>query len=266
MSLIKKTALSIACVGLVSTNVYAHNTIDTSCKANINGDLSFANNQLLVKSTSKEDIVIMPDGLVLVDGKPISLNRQQTGLAKRYFEDVEASIPMVVDVTVEALKITNIALNEVFTGLLGEDSALPGKIKSRLDDLADAIEDHVYQDPDSLTFNTAYLEEDLGFDDNLDAEIESIQNELVAEAMGEMFILLGKAMLTGDSDFSNFEQRMNKMGEEIEQRVESASVQIEEAAEKLCDKIHSLDETENQLQSVHELRHLNMIDTTSGRA
>lgn len=266
MSFVKMTALTITCLGALSANVYASTNFDTSCEANINGELSFADNQLLVKSTTKQDIVIMADGLVLVDGKTIDMNGQQTQLAKRYYQDVEASIPMVVDVTVEALRITNIALTEVFTGLLGEDSQLPSKIKNRLDDVAKAIEDHVYQNPDSLTFNSAYLEKDLGLDDNLDAEIENIQNELVSEAMGEMFVLLGKAMLSGDSDFSKFEQRMEKLGEEIEQRVESASVQIEKAAEKLCDKMHSLDETENQLQSVQELRHLDMIDLKAGRA
>lgn len=266
MNIIKSLSLAVTLTSLVSASALAHSNFNMSCQTNLNAELSFANNELLVKSTSEQNILFTANGEVSVDGKRIELNSTEQKLAQQYYNDVEASIPMVVDITVEAINITNLALTEVFVGLLGEQSKVASTIDTKLSDLSHAIEQHVYQDPASLTFNSAYFENDLGLDSNFDQQMEEITEELVSTAMGEIFMVMGKAMLTGSSDFSDLETRMNQVGEEIEQKSELLAAQLEDKAEVLCDRFISLDKTETQLNETKALRDLDLIQLSKTEA
>lgn len=259
MTLKKLTSLSFVFISFFSASIYAHGDQDISCNTNITSDIIFTDNQLRVKSNEDEDILFTPSGVVQVDGKEISLSNEERKLAQKYFTEVEATIPLVVEITVEAIEITNLALTEVFTGLLSEDSKLPSMINGRLNKLADDIRAHVYKDPDSLTFNSSYLKEDLGIGEDMDAELEAIVDEITASVIGEIMISLGKAMLSGDGDFSDFEDRMDNLGRDIDQKAEVLGKRIEEKSEVLCAKIKDLDHIESQLSQIQELRNLNTI-------
>jgi hypothetical protein len=259
MTFKKLIALSFAASAFLSTSVFAHDDYQLSCDTNISGSIVFANNQLTVKSNKDEDILFNSTGIVKVDGKPISLSKEEQELAQRYYNEVEATIPIVVDITVEALKITNTALTEVFSGLLGENSELPQKLNTRINDISEAIRAHVYQDPNSLTFNSDYLKDDLGLGDDLETEIESITEEIVTSMMGELMISFGKAMLSGDGDLSELEKRMENLGQDIEQKTEVLGKRLEEKSLVLCERIKSIDATETQLRSINALRNLDTI-------
>lgn len=243
-----------------------HTNFNNSCDTNFNTNMKFANNQLTVITDKKQKVMFDGDGRVLVDGKTISLSSSEQTLAKRYFQDVEQAIPMVTTIAIEAINITNMALTEVFTALLGDNSQLPSLIDEKLGNISKAVEEHVYQNPDSLTFDSAYFEDDLGFDNSLDSEIEEITEALMSSAMGEIFIALGQAMMSDGADMSSFEKRMEKMGKDIETRADALALELEEKAESLCNKLLEIDETENQLQSIDALSDLNMIDLLNKKA
>jgi hypothetical protein len=255
----KLTAIAVTFTSLFAVNAFAQSDYQLSCDTNINSNIEFANNQLVVKSTKDEDILFKSNGVVFVDGKEISLTSEEQSLTKSYYSDVEASIPMVVDITVEALNITSVALTEVFKGLLGENTQLPAKLDLRINGVATAIKEHVYQDPDSLTFNSGYLKGDLGLGDNLDEEIEEIKEEVVSSMMGQLLMAIGKSMLNGDGNFADLEQRMTTLGQDIEQKAQALAKGLEEKSKSLCDKIKSLDDTEEQLRKIDELRYLDTI-------
>ena len=259
MTFKKLTAISFAFSAFFAANALAHNNVQLSCDTNISSNIVFADNQLTVKSSTNEDILFNADGIVTVDGKKISLTKEEQKLTQRYFNEVEATIPIVVEITVEALKITNMALTEVFTGLLGEKSQLPQTITKRIDQLADGIRSHVYQNPDSLTFNSHYLKNDLGLNDDLEQEIESIKEEVVSSMMGELMVTLGKAMISGDSNFSELEKRMENLGGDIEKKADILSKTLEEKSLLLCERISKIDDTEAQLRNINALENLDTI-------
>lgn len=260
MKYISHIAAAFALSCAINQPAFAHNDFHLSCETNVSGNLSFANNELTVVSESGKTMLFKPTGVVSVDGNSLNLNSREQKLAQTYYSDIEASIPMVVDITVEALNITKVALTEVFKGFLGEQSELPNLIDNKLTDATKAIEDHVYQNPDSLTFNSTYLSEDLGFDESLDQEIDEIKDELISSMMGQILISMGQSLFSGDTDFSDFEQRMEKMGEEIEQKADIMSKALEEKAELLCEKMQRLNTTENELSKIDGLSELNLID------
>lgn len=242
-----------------------HKGFSTSCDSNFNGEMSFTNNTLTVITEENETLLFDANGRVLVDGKLITLNASEQASAQQYFASVERAIPMVTTIAIEAINITNLALTETFTALLGDDSQLPKTINDKLSKLAKGIESHVYQNPESLTFDSAYFENDLGFDNNIEQEIEEMTEEMMSSAVGEVLMALGKAMMSG-GDTSDFETRMENMGKDIELRAEALAKELEAKAENLCGTLREIDDTENQLQSVEALRHLNMVDVHKQKA
>ncbi len=245
---------------ITSKPSFATNNFDLKCETNILGEMSFENNLLTIRPNDKESIIFNPNGEVRVNNKTLSLDNEQTAVAKAYYNDIESSIPLVVDITIEALNITNMALTQVFTGFFGEQTELPNLIDERLTDAVTAIEEHVYQNPDSLTFNSVYLSEDLGFDKSLEQEIDDITQELMSKLMGQLLIGMGQALFSGDSNFEDFEARMETMGADIEKRADELSVRLEDKAEKLCEKLYSLDSAEDKLNNIDDLKNLNLID------
>jgi hypothetical protein len=267
LSLIIACSSSFAAVAQDKHNNSQHSSFNnSSCETNLNADMKFSDNELTVITRSKQTVMFDGSGRVIVDGETISLSASEKSLAQRYYNDVEQAIPMVTSIAVEAINITNMALTEVFTGLLGENSALPQMIDERLGSISKAIQEHVYQNPDSLTFDTHYFEEDLGFDSSLDNKIDEITEELMSTAMGEVLMALGKAMMTNGSNMSDFETRMEKMGKDIETRADALALELEEKAESLCNTLQAIDETENKLQSIEPLSDLNMVEVFNKKA
>ncbi|MFT6270339.1 MAG: hypothetical protein ACJAVV_003173 [Alphaproteobacteria bacterium] len=259
MTVNKLIAITLTCTSLFAGNAFAHDDYQISCDTNITSNIAFSDNELVVQSTKQEDILFKANGTVFLDGTQVALTTDEQKLAQIYYKDVEAAIPMVVDITIEALKITNMALVEVFTGLLGEDNELPQELNIRINDIAKSVEEHVYQDPNSLTFNSAYLKDDIGLGDDLDQEIDEMKAEIISSVMGQMIVAIGKSMLNGDGDFSKLETRMENLGQDIEIKAEALAEGLKEKSIDLCDKIKTLDETETKLRKVDELRYLNTI-------
>ena len=243
-----------------------HNKFNNACETNFKSEMKFSNNQLSVTTVKNEQLLFDAEGRVIVDGKPIELSESERKLAQHYYASVEQAIPMVTTVALEAINITNIALSETFTALLGDNSQLPQLISEKLSKVSDAIEHHVYQNPDSLTFDSAYFGDDLEESNKFEDEIDEIKEEVIASAMGEMLIQLGRSMMSGGGDMSDFEKRMENLGNDIEARAEVLAEELKLKAEGLCEKLLDIDNTENQLQSVKSLRNLNMLDMMTEKA
>lgn len=264
----KLSISTIAMLGALSFSgtIYAHDFNNNTCNTNIDGEISFANNLLEVKSDNDEAIVFNKLGKVSIDGTNIDLSSIQQAAAKAYYENVEASIPLLVEISTEAIDMTRVALTEVFSEILDSNSNLPTVIGNKLEDVSKSIKNHVYADPNSLTFNTQYLEEELGFDNGFDQKLEEIKEEVMASFMGEIFMGIGKAMMNGNGNFDDFEGRMEALGKDIEEKAESLAEKLEQKTQGLCEKFQAIDQAETELQSVKELRGLDIIQVRMQKA
>ena len=245
-----------------SSSSFAIEEQHNSCDTNINGEVNFADNLLQVTDKNNDLVVFNKDGEVSLNGKSLTLSNAQKQSAKAYYENIEQAIPMAVDVTLEALNIANIAISEVFVGLLSEETQLPKMLDKKFKEISTSITNYVYQNPESLTFNSQYFEKDLGFEQGVEKEIEAIQEEVMASFMGEVMVAMGKAMMSGDTNISDFETRIEQMSSDLEAKTNKLAEQIEQKAYSLCDKLEAIDKAETQLQTVKELRHLNIISVT----
>ena len=229
------------------------------CNINIDGDFKFAERTLTISTTKDEVVTITPNYEVFVDGKALDLNKTETSYVKSYYDGIEQTIPQVMTVAAEGVKIANYAVSEVLRGFLGKDSKVADTFQGKLDELYSGLQSHVYQHPDYVTFDSQKLESDLGFGPDFEAEIDAMVSEVMEQAMGEFFVQLGRNMMSGEGSMESFETRMENMGDEISAKVEGKTEAIEREAEKLCDMLSEVDSTEGKMQQIKGLKALDLL-------
>jgi hypothetical protein len=267
----KIIATSISILVLTTFNTYVHaDTIagkhkyhNDQCDINLNGEFRFADNTLTVKTKANDSVRITDNYSVYLNDQAQNLSAQETQWVKAYYDSIEQTIPQVMTVAAEGVKIANYAVTEVLRGFLGNESNVASQLETELNELHTKLKNHVYQNPNSLTFDTEGLETDLGFGADFDAEIDQLVSEVMENAIGEFLVQMGKSMLNGDNSMGSFEQRMEKMGQEIETKVEGQVKQIEAEAKKLCDMLSTIDASESNIQRIKGLDDVDVVTTNN---
>ncbi len=263
------TSISLVALSAFNANVQAdtiagkHIYHSDQCEINLEGELRFADKALTVKTDAKDSIKITADYRVFINDQAQSLSDQETQWVKEYYDSIEQAIPQVMTVAAEGIQIANIAVTEVLRGFLGDESRVATQLETKLNDLHTQLKEHVYQNPDSLTFDTEALETDLAFGADFDAEVDQIVSDIMDNAMGEFLVQMGRSMLSGDGSAEPFEQRMERMGDEIEAKMEGKTDQIEVEAKKLCDMLTTIDASESKVQQIMGLSGVDIVTTNN---
>lgn len=252
-------ATTISLCALIAFNASAGQYHSEQCDINLNGDLRFAEKTLTVKTSADEEVKITNNYMVYLDGKKLSLSSEETKWVQEYYLGIEQSIPQVMTVAAEGVKIANYAVSEVLRGFLGEQSKVASQLESKLNNLYGKLTEHVYQNPESLTFDSAKLQTELGIGPDFDAEVDLIVSDAMEKAMGEFLVQMGRSMLNGEGSMESFEQRMSKMGDDIESKVESQTDSIEKEARVLCEMLTTIDASETKVQKVKGLSNVDIV-------
>jgi len=252
-------ATTISLCALTAFNVSAGQYNSQQCDINLNGDLRFAEKTLTVKTKADDEVKITDSYMVYLNGEKLSLSAEETTWVKGYYDGIEQSIPQVMTVAAEGVKIANYAVTEVLRGFLGAESKIASQLEIKLTDLYGKLKNHVYQNPESLTFDSAKLESELGFGPDFNAEVDLIVSDVMEKAMGEFFVQMGRSMLNGEGSMESFEQRMENMGKEIESKVEGQTESIELEAKKLCQMLTTIDAAESKVQKIKGLGNMDIV-------
>lgn len=252
-------ATTISLCALTAFNAGAGQYHSEQCDINLNGNLRFAEKTLIVKTTADEEVKITDSYMVYVDGKKLSLSPEETKWIQEYYQGIEQTIPQVMTVAAEGIKIANYAVSEVLRGFLGEQSKVASQLENKLKDLDAKLKEHVYQNPESLTFDSAKLQTELGFGPDFDAEVDLIVSDVMEKAMGEFLVQMGRSMLNGEGSMESFEQRMSQMGDDIESKVESQTDDIKKEAKVLCEMLTTIDVSESHVQKIKGLGNVDIV-------
>ncbi|WP_395341474.1 DUF2884 family protein [Ningiella sp. W23] len=256
---------------LFHSNASAYNFNNETCNVQLDGDILLTNTMLTITTTDNDQIELSESGNAVINGQSIDLTRAQRQDVIAYVDGFEATVPKAMALAAKAIELTNEALTEVFTGLLGEGSELPKLLNKRLNELQQKLESTVYPSPGTLVFDSRTFgsniyndkqETQTEFERDLDQAIE----EITSSAMAEMLVLIGKSMLSGDGAMQDFETRMQTMGDNIDAAVSTQSEALEQDATALCEDLIAIDETEDKLQSITELKDLNLLNVSANRA
>ncbi|TDF34690.1 DUF2884 family protein [Alteromonadaceae bacterium M269] len=249
-----RTLLLSACLA-ASTTVAAN-----ECDIHIQGQIGIDKENVIIE-TEDDDYIRFTESELWVNRQSIDLDSHQRALVGDYFNGIQESAPLTFDIAMDAIDLAGVGVTTAFGEILGEDDGLIDELNESFATFKDKMEQRFYDGEGRMHFNSTSFggENFLGddFDDELGEEIES----LVSRSVGRLMIAIGTEMLFGDGDTSDFEQRMEAFGEDLEQQLELKAEHIEEKADVLCDVLIAVDSSESKLQrSIPELKNLDVLN------
>lgn len=228
---------SLLAANPVEAKTFSHH--HDSCDISLNYDVTAKPQWLSVAENDVERYRIEGDKL-FVDGKQVSLNAEQRQLVAQYRDGISEQLPKVIGLVDDAMDIATDAVGGALTPLLGDEGST--KLNQALEKLHSRLGDLAYHRGDVYYVGASEESIDAAFNDEFSDEIEQV----VMSSMGSILMNIGKSMMDGDME--DFGAKMDRMGEEIEARVDAKSKVLEQHADELCSSFEQLQVTEQQLQ------------------
>ncbi|WP_394223575.1 DUF2884 family protein [Alteromonas gracilis] len=259
----KKLLLSVAVSSaLMSGHALAHDTssINDGCDMELDGHIQYYQGDLTVKMDNGSVMTIDSYHNMTINGEPVSLNREQQHWVSEYYNNIDIAIPMTLNIASEGLEIANVAVTEVFTELLGTDQ-MGDDFSALFDSLETKLNTSFYDEAGNIRVDSTKFDEPGWFDESWEQEFEAQIESLISESMGRILIAVGTQMLWEGGDMTEFEQKMERWGEDLEYRLESQAAALEEKGEALCKVLKQADFAEGKMQaSISGLDDLNLLD------
>lgn len=259
----KKLLLSIALTGaLMSGHAFAHDSSfqNNSCDMELDGHIQYYQGDLTVQMDNGSVMTIDSHHNMTINSESVSLDSEQQRWVSEYYNNIDIAIPMTLNIASEGLQIANVAVTEVFTELLGGDQ-MGDDFRELFDSLETKLNTSFYDDAGNIRVDSTKFDEPGWFDESWEQEFEAQIESLISESMGRILIAVGTQMLWEGGDMSEFEQKMERWGEDLEYRLESQAAALEEKGDALCKVLKKADYAEGKMQaSISGLDDLNLLD------
>ena len=259
----KKLLLSVALTSaLMSGHAFAHDSSfqNNSCDMELDGHIQYYQGDLTVQMDNGLVMTIDSHHNMTIDGESVSLDSEQQRWVSEYYNNIDIAIPMTLNIASEGLQIANVAVSEVFTELLGGDQ-MGDDFRELFDSLETKLNTSFYDDAGNIRVDSTKFDEPGWFDESWEQEFEAQIESLISESMGRILIAVGTQMLWEGGDMSEFEQKMERWGEDLEYRLESQAAALEEKGDALCKVLKKADYAEGKMQaSISGLDDLNLLD------
>lgn len=244
--------LALACCSLP---VFAN-----ECNVELSGNLQLEDKILEITLNDDTQVKIDQYRDLTIDGQALDLNDEQQSWVNSYYDGINQAAPQAANIATQAIALASSALNEVFTELLGSDSDALDGLSEKLQDLDEKIQYNFYADNGEIRLHSESFENGEFFGHEWEAQFEEEIEELVSESIGQLMISIGTQLVFSGGDMQAFEQKMERFGEQIEQKVEYQAAALEAQADALCDTLAKVDFAENKLQKhISQLASLDII-------
>lgn len=193
--------------------------------------------------------IMIQDGRMVIDGKELKLAADDKARIAEFENETRLLIPQVKLVTKEAIDIAFTALIEVSRALNGEQNNPTVK---KLQNAQTALHNSLNKNP-ALIIN-----------DNMDEKIiEPIVTDFVPDVVGAAIKqALSMAFSGDDTKAKAFEARMDKMGKEIETKVEARAKKLEPLAQAMCSRVRNMDKIEDGISvRLSNKQKINLLET-----
>lgn len=252
-----KKSIIAASVLLFTGATYAN-----ECSVNIDGQLTLEDKVLTITTENRDVVLIEANHDLFVNGKSISLTKDQQLWVESYYQGITDAVPAVAEVAIEGVALATSTINEVFGNLLGADSSAIDDITSKLHEVNQKIQTSFYADNGSVRIDSRKFKDGNMLGQEWEDEFGQAIEEVISSSIGRIMMAIGSELLfgNGNGNMDDLESRMETFSEELEHKVEAQAAVLEQKANALCGQLRSIDYAENKLQdSIYELSDLNII-------
>lgn len=249
-----RTMIFIGALACCSLPVFAN-----QCNVEFNGNMQLENNILSVNLDNDTRLTIDRDRILSVDGKALTLDPQQQRWVNNYYDGINQAAPQAAAIATDAVALASTALNEVFTELLGSDNTALADFSDKLRSLDRQIQYNFYAENGDIRLHSESFENGEFFGQQWEAQFEKDIEDLVTDSIGHLMVAIGTQLIFSGGDMDEFEQKMERFGEQMEQKVTYQADALEEKAEELCSTLAQVDLAETHLQKITQLAELDVI-------
>ena len=253
-----RTMIFAGALACSSLTVFAN-----QCDVELNGNMQLENSVLAINLDNNTRLTIDQDKTLYIDGIALSLDPQQQHWVDTYYDGINQAAPQAAAIATDAVALASTALNEVFTELLGSDNAALADLSDKLRNLNQQIQYNFYAENGDIRLHSESFENGLFFGEQWEAQFEEAIEDLVTDSIGQLMVAIGTQLIFSDEGVDDFEQKMERFGEQIEQKVEYQAEALEDRAEELCATLAKVDRAENHLQmNIKQLSSLDVIQVS----
>ncbi|MCO7190954.1 MULTISPECIES: YggN family protein [unclassified Pseudoalteromonas] len=246
-----KTILLASTLAL-STQVAAHTdnhfSVSTDeCAVDFKNDVQITPDQVFIKNGNGQPVMIDAQGFLFIADQPVSLNQDERMAMQTYADTLRAELPKVASIALQGVALAGVAIEEVATAFnLHNFDSLSGL----MDELHTEIEGAFYQQGTFVMGEQAFNEFGEQFEHQFEEKIEQAIEGAMMESIGSLLVAIGSEMVSSGGDMDRFEQRMENLGAEIEQKIEHQAKALEQQANALCGNFKTIAEQESQLSAM----------------
>jgi hypothetical protein len=229
----------------------AHNNDDSGisfssdeCNVEFKNDVRISPSELTVLTANNRIMQYTTNGELTVNGELVALNLGQREALNHYSDSLRTQLPEVANIALEGVKIAGVALNEV-----GNAFNIDGleNMSELMDDIKVQVEKTFYQQGTFVMGQQSFNQFAENFEQQFEQQIETAVESAVMQSMGSILVAVGSELLGSGGDMDAFEQRMENMGTQIEEKVALHASALEERANALCDNFADIAKQEVQL-------------------
>lgn len=244
----KRSLLASAVVlGTFSLNAMAHQ--NTHCNIEFENDLVINSSSVMLQDNGATLWQIDKDGQLTLNNKAVMVNNETRLLLRDYQAGIRSQTTDTIALVEDALIMASEALTTVVSELTGKTLDEYPAMQKALAKISDAANQVVVQDGDNTYLYGSRLE---NIDQAFGPEFEQAIEEAVSQSMGNIMMLVGKAMTSGEGSFEQrmeaFGQKMEKFGENLEAKMDIKAAALEQRGEAICSQVTKLDTLETRIQ------------------
>jgi glycogen debranching enzyme len=229
------------------------------CNVELNGNMQLENNVLAVTLNNNSRVTIGQDKTLYVDGTALTLDAEQQRWVDNYYDGINQAAPQAAAIATDAVALASTALNEVFTELFGSDNTALADLSEKLRNLDQQIQYNFYAENGDIRLHSESFENGGFFGEQWETQFEDAIENLVTDSIGHLMVAIGTQLIFSGGDSDAFEQKMQRFGEQMEQKVEYQAEALQGKAEELCLTLARVDDAETQLQQIPQLADLDVI-------
>jgi hypothetical protein len=229
----------------------AHNDNDSTISINSDQcDVEFKNtvrikpNELEIFTANKRTMQFNTQGNLTVNEEPVTLDSSQRKALTRYSDSLRTQLPEVANIALEGVKIAGVALEEVATAFNIADLE---NISTLMGDIEQEVENTFYQQGTFVMGPQSFNQFGQHFEQQFEQQIKTAVESAVMQSMGSILVALGSELLGSGGDINAFEQRMENMGTQIEEKVALHANALEKRANSLCSNFSDIAKQEELL-------------------
>ena len=207
------------------------------CNVVFKNDVRIKPNELEIFKANNQRMLFTAEGELSINGEQVALNSAQRQALTNYTDNLRVQLPEVANIALEGVKIAGVALEEVANAF-----NIDG-----LDNIATLMDDTFYQQGTFVMGQQSFTQFGENFEQQFEQQIETAVESAVMQSMGSILVALGSELMGSGGDMQAFEERMENMGAQIEEKVELHAKKLEQRANTLCGDFIEIAQQETQL-------------------